>query len=464
MNHQHGLLTAPIGPTMARMAAPNVIAMFVTMATSMAEAWYVGQLGTVALAGLALGFPMFMLSMMLSAGSIGGAMAGLVARYLGAGDRAGAEAIALHSAVLALFFAILFGAIFLTGGEAIFSLLGGRDEVLAAALAYSDLLFAGIFSMWLCNAMGSVLRGAGQMKVAAFWMVVASAIQIAAGAVLVLGIGPAPRMGIGGAAVAAVLGFGVAALGQVVFLMGGRAGFRLRFTGISLQWRYFADILRIGLVASIASFTMIGTTIVITGFAARVSTEALAGYGIGSRLELLLIPLVFGIGAACITMIGVHFGAGEIDRGHRIGWTGGLAAGAITGAVGLVVAIFPGLWADLFSDNQAVREACRVYLRIVGPSYAFFGLGLCLYFASQGAGRIFWPAMGNLARFVVVLGGCLTAYALGEDSAEVLFTLVAVGMVVYGVFIAGSVKLGAWRTGLALARSGRPPGSTAPAR
>ena len=96
------LLTAPIGATIVRLAAPNMLAMVVTMATLMAEAWYVGQLGTEALAGLALGFPMMMLAMMLSAGSFGGTITGAVARRLGAGDRAGAEVLALHAVLSGL--------------------------------------------------------------------------------------------------------------------------------------------------------------------------------------------------------------------------------------------------------------------------------------------------------------------------------------------------------------------------
>ncbi|PHQ70703.1 MAG: cation transporter [Sneathiella sp.] len=454
MSPRNHLLTAPIGSTMARMAAPNIIAMFVTTATTMAEAWYVGQLGTVALAGLALGFPMFMLITMLSAGSIGGATAGLVARHLGSGNRAGADAIVLHAVFLAFLFAILSAALFLFCGEAIFSALGGKGRVLEAVLSYSDLLFAGILSIWLFNGMGSVLRGAGQMKVAAFWMIVASTIQIAVGGVLILGVGPFPQMGIAGAGVAVVVGFSIGALGQITILMSGRVGVTLCFRGIRLEWRHFADILRIGLVASISPVSTIGTTIVITAFSARVGTAALAGYGIGSRLELLLVPLVFGIGAACITMVGVHFGAGEIDRGHRIGWTGGIAGGVITGFVGIIFALFPSLWADLFSDSEAVREACRAYLRIVGPSYFFFGLGLCLYFASQGTGRVFWPVLGSVARFIIVLGGGLIAYSLGQDSLDILFMLVALGMVVFGLFIAGSVKLGVWRRGLKTSEAG----------
>jgi len=105
MTQSSPLLTAPIGRTIIRLAAPNMLSMVVTMATLMAEAWYVGQLGTEALAGLALGFPMMMLVMMLSAGSFGGTITGAVARLLGAGDRKGAEALAHHAVLMMLLLA-----------------------------------------------------------------------------------------------------------------------------------------------------------------------------------------------------------------------------------------------------------------------------------------------------------------------------------------------------------------------
>jgi Na+-driven multidrug efflux pump len=357
--------------------------------------------------------------------------------------------------VLAVGFSALFAVIFLFGGGSIFKLLGGRDTVLREVMAYSDVLFSGILVLWLFNILGSIIRGVGQMKVAALWMVVASAIQIVAGGLLILGIGPFPELGIVGAAVAALMGYGIATVGQLLYLTGSGSGITLRFRGIPLARRYFAAILRIGLVASIGPLSSVGAIIVITGFVARMGDAALAGYGIGSRLEFLMIPLIFGIGAACITLIGLHFGAGEIERAHRIGWTGGVASAAIAGAIGLVLAIFPSLWADLFSDNEIVREACRTYLRIVGPTYAFFGLGLCLYFGSQGAGRVFWPALGNAARFAIILVGGLIMYATSQVTVESLFVLVAVGMVAYGGIIAGLVKLGAWRSGERLPQGAR---------
>ena len=161
------LLTAPIGPTIVRMAAPNIAAMLVTTLTAMAEAWYVGQLGTAALAGLALAFPMLMLVNMLSAGAMGGAITGAVARRLGAGDRPGAETLAFHAVLLALLLAGACAVVFLLGGRRIYSLLGGTGQVLEQALAYSDVVFLGCVSIWLANTLASVVRATGRMRVAA---------------------------------------------------------------------------------------------------------------------------------------------------------------------------------------------------------------------------------------------------------------------------------------------------------
>ena len=454
MSPQTWILTAPIAPTLARMAAPNVIAMFIMFATSAAEAWYVGQLGIAALAGLALVFPLFMLTTMLSAGSIGGAVAGAVAQRLGADDREGAETLALHAFVLALAAAALMAAVFIGFGEAIFTRLGGRGAVLQHALGYSTLLFGGGVALWLANILSSIVRAAGQMKVAARAMVAGSLTQIATGYLLVFGVGPLPAMGIRGAALAVVLGFGFSALLQAVYLLRGRGGIRLRLRGIAIEGRHFVTLLRTGLLASISPVSSVATVIVITGFVARLGEEALAGYGIGSRLEFLLIPMIFGIGAASITMVGVHFGAGQEDRGHRVAWTAAIGAAVITGTVGGTVALFPGLWADLFTQAESVRQICRDYLRIAGPAYGFFGLGLCLYFSSQGVRKPLWPVLAGVLRLTVIAVGGSILVSGGAVEPKSLFWLIAAGMVVYGVASALAVKFGAWRSRPAKAAAG----------
>ena len=132
------MLTAPIGPTLLRLAAPNIVSMVMSSLTMMTEAFYVGQLGTAPLAGLALGFPMMMLMGMLSAGAFGGTITGAVSRRLGAGDRAGAEEVAVHAVLLMVVLASICAAVFLAGGRFIYGALGGYGVVLEQALAYIE--------------------------------------------------------------------------------------------------------------------------------------------------------------------------------------------------------------------------------------------------------------------------------------------------------------------------------------
>ena len=440
------ILTAPIGPTLARLAAPNVLAMFVTLATSMAEAFYVGQLGTAALAGLALAFPMMMLSMMISGGSIGGAISGAVAQRLGAGDKYGAELISVHALILSLMLAVLFSAGFLIFGPNIYAALGGRGEALSAALAYSDVFYTGCFTMWLAMSLNSVIRATGNMKMAANSMMLGSLVQVIVAGLFVFGYGPFPATGISGAAFGSVVGYSVSATVQIWFLTRRSETLTLHLKGIQFQLSLIKDLLRVGALASISPVSSVATVIVVTGTMARFGDDVLAGYGIGARMEFLMIPLIFGIGSASITMVGAHFGAGEYKRALKIGWTAALSAGFLSGAVGIALALWPSVWADLFSDSEAVREACRAYLQIVGPFYAFFGLGLCLYFASQGARKMFWPVMGAALRLAVVVVGGLILGGQTDSTATDFFILIAGAMAAYGLVTAAAIKLGAWNS------------------
>lgn len=445
---QSDLLTSPIGATIVRLAAPNVVAMLAAMTTLMAEAWFVGQLGTVALAGLALAFPMMMLVMFLSAGSIGGAITGAVAQRLGAGDRSGAEVLAFHAVFLAILLAAVSAVIFLGAGRLIYSALGGTGAVLEQALAYSDPLFVGCVSLWLANCLAAIVRATGQMNAAAKNLVAGSVAQVVAAAVLMFGLGPFPGMGIAGAAAGIVIGGAVSSALLLYFLIARCAELRLRLSGIPVKLAPMATILKVGALSSVNSFCSLAAIIVITAFVARHGVDVLAGYGIGARLEFLIIPLIFGLGAASTTLVGVHFGANEIERAHRVGWTAAFYSAGLTGLIGGSVAMFPGLWANLFTDTEAVRAACRMYLQIAGPFYAFFGLALCLYFASLGAGRVLWPVLSALLRVAIVLVGGIILSGAENPRPEHFLWLIAAGMATQAIVTGTAIRLGAWTRGL----------------
>ncbi|MBL8653401.1 MAG: MATE family efflux transporter, partial [Alphaproteobacteria bacterium] len=259
---------------------------------------------------------------------------------------------------------------------------------------------------------------------------------------LIFGFGPIPALGVAGGGLAVVIFFVGATIAFAWYILAGRNAARLRW--VKLRWAPIADILRIGAFSAISSIL---TTLVIAGATSLVAHEAgadaVAGFGTGARLEYLLIPLIFGIGAPMVALVGTNIGAGNRDRAMSIAMVGGALAFAVTEAIGIVAAIWPEAWLGLFSAEPAMIDTGAAYLRIVGPFYGFFGLGLVLYFASQGAGRLFWPLLGGFLRVAIALGGSLLALHLGAR-IDWIFVCLAAALAVYGIVVAIAVRGGVW--------------------
>lgn len=433
------LLTAPIGPLLARMSAPNIAIAAVTTMVTIADAWFVSRLGTTALASLAIVFPVQTLMLMMSAGAMGGGVSSAVARNLGGGKQAEADATVLHAAIIASGMAALYVVIAGVFARPLFALLGGQGEVLEGAAAYAQVAFGAAIFMWLANTFAAVLRGTGDILRPSLTLMGASVIQVGLAGALTLGWGPFPALGIRGPATALGIGFAIATLFMAVHLMSGRAGVRLQFRGVTLTWPIFRDILKVGAVAcGIALFT-ISTILILTRLVALQGTAALAGYGLGNRLELIIIPIAAGVGGVMTALVGANIGAGQVARARRIAWTGGLAVGAVVGLMGIVVAIWPALWLSHFTADQNAYAVGVEYLRIVGPFYGMFGLGMALYFATQGTGNMFWPFTAGTFRLVLVGGGgAIAVLGIGMGTGG-LFAIVAAGLVCFGGIIAASL-------------------------
>jgi putative MATE family efflux protein len=437
------LLTAPILPTLARMSLPNIVGMGSTAVVAILETVYVGFLGTEALAGMALVLPMVMLQQMMSAGAMGGGVSSAISRAFGAGDAARVQALAFHASVIGAVAGLGFLAFFLLLGPAIYRLLGGSGGAFDQALAYSHVFFLAAPGIWLMNTFMSVLRGTGNMKVPSATMLVTASAQIVLGGGFGLGLGPFPRLGMTGVALGPALAFSGGALFLFWYACSGRAGVTLRLRGIAPRWEMFHDILKVGALACVSSLQTVLTVVILTGLVARFGTEALAGYGIGARLEFLLVPTTFAIGVSCVPLVGMAIGAGDATRARRVAWTSGALAASLIGAVGILVALWPDLWATLFSDEPAVLEAARLYLRWAGPGYAFFALGLCLYFASQGAGQVLGPVLTGTLRLAIIAGGGWLLVA-AQAPVWALFALVSAAMVVYGLGTALVIQRARW--------------------
>jgi putative MATE family efflux protein len=437
------LRDGPILATLVRLSLPNLIALCSATIVSIAETAYVGSLGVASLGGIALAFPIFMLMQMLSAGAMGGTVSGAISRALGGGDRERAQALALCAVTIGLTLGLVFTLAILVGGPVIYRNLGGSGRVLDEAIAFSSVAAFAIIPIWATNMLASVARGSGNMALPAWTLLVAGVVQVAVGGTLGLGLGPAPRLGIAGVALGQVVAFSGAAIVLLLHLRSANARLRLRFAVDFLAGARFAEILRVGAVAMLSPLLSVATVLVLTALVARFGPEALAGYGIGVRFEFLLIPIAFSIGVACVPMVGTAIGAGDVVRARRIAWTAGGLSASVLGILGILVVLMPGLWVDMFTDNLAVTAAAYDYMRIAGLTYAFFGLGLCLYFASQGAGRVGGAILAQGARLaVVVLGGWVLSEMAGP--LWTVFALSAFAMLPMGLGTALLIKLARW--------------------
>jgi len=438
------MLAGPIVPTILTLAAPNVLNVALQSLVSVSDSWFVAQLGTLDLAALALIFPAQMALGQMSAGAMGGGISSSVARALGSGNRAAAEGVAAHAMVIALGMATLFAIVFVGFGRQICGALGGSGAALDRAEAFATILFLGCFAHWIANSMASVLRGTGDMKTPGYALVATAALQIPLTGALTLGWFGLPALGISGPAASSVICFTIAALWMSSRLWGRNAALRLSWPTDGFRWAPFRDILKVGLIACLVVLLTNGTVLAVTGLIGREGDAAIAGYGIGSRLEFMLIPITFGIGAALTALVGTNIGARQYQRAQRVAWIGALMAGGLAGLIGIVVAIWPDLWLGLFASDARVLASGRHYLSIVGPVYGLFGLAMALYFASQGTGEMVWPVVANVARIAIAVGGSLLALDQFGWGVSGLYASVATGIVAFALLLAFSTTRRAW--------------------
>ena len=339
-----------------------------------------------------------MLTQMMSAGAMGGGVSSAISRALGAGDRDRAATLALHAVMIGLLAGLVFTAVMLLFGRPFFMLLGGRDGVLEQALHYSQVLFSGAVSIWLVNTLASVLRGTGDMRLPSMTLIGTAIVQIAVGGALGLGLAGLPQLGMRGVAAGQLVAFSLGAIFLGWILASGRSRLTLDFRAFRFQRAMFLDILKVGAISCVAPLQSVLTILIFTKILAGYGTATLAGYGMGSRLEFLLTPISFAFGVASVPMVGMAVGAGMVARARKVAWTAGAASALSVGAIGLIVAVEPVLWVSMFTSDPGVTAAAYSYFAWAGPAFGFFGLGTCLYFASQGAAKVGGPVLAGTGR------------------------------------------------------------------
>ena len=447
-NRTQEFLSKPIVPLLIRMSAPNTVAFFIQSLVVLTEVWFISKLGTDSLAAVALAFPLLMITQTMSGGALGGAITSAVARSMGANDIDRVEKLIWHSVVISLGGALIFLILFLFFGNQLLFLLGGRGEILQESYAYCSVLFFGGALLWLSGSLSAVLRGMGNMRFPATLMVIASSFQVVLSGGFILGWFGFPKLGVPGAAVAVLITSAIMVTVILIKLQSNSVPASLKREKFQLSKSLFDNIFEVAIPASVSPLLTVGTILVLTGLVGTFGTEALAGYGIGSRVEFLMIPLIFGIGTAMTSIVGANIGAKEIIRAEKVGIYGGSTAGIISVFIGLTLALFPESWIQFFTNDPKAFEVTKQYIQLVGPFYVFQGVGLSLYFASQGANAMKWPTIATIIRFLVAsVGGAVSVYWLGLG-IESIFISSSVAMTIFGIMIFVSIKRGAWRVNI----------------
>jgi putative MATE family efflux protein len=421
------------------LAAPTTLLALIQTGCQLVEPWLAARQGTAALAGWAVVLPFALLLQQMSTGAMGGGVVSAIARAIGAGRPADASALVLHALLIATGFGLCFALLLAGFPRAVLRLVGGSEAAEAAA-AYAAWMFgAGAVPAWLANTLASVLRGGGRHALAsrallAAWLafpVLAWALMEPAG------------LGLKGSGIAFALVMAAAAGAQAALVLRGAAGF-VPDLRVRPRAELFARILSVGLVACAMATIANLATILVTARVASHGAAAVAAFGISARVEFLMVPLAFGVGSALTALVGRAAGAGDWAGARRTAWTGGLLALSLSGVVGLAVSLFPGPLALAFANDPEVVAIATRALGIIGPALPAFGLGMALYFAAMGAGRMLWPVMAGLSRIVLAVGGgWLFGTAMG-GGLEGQFLAVALGITAYGAINAAAVRPGVW--------------------
>lgn len=427
--------TLALALRLIRFAAPATAIMLLSGMALLVDTYFVTALGSAALAGVSLVFPFYLFLIMAFGGGLGVALSVVISVRFGAGDTAGAQRAVGSVLALVLAFSALFMLAFLLGGGALLRSISGTDEVYAAALEFARPIFYGVPLIAICLTFSNVLRSEKRVGESAAMLLVSSGINAALNPVLIHGYLGLPALGVAGAALATIIGFGVSACLGFWLLRGKRARrIRLERAIVRVDRRDVLALVRIA-VPTLATY-LVANCILLTLSAlwARFGVDALASYGLATRLEYLLAVVIYSIGAAILTLGGEAWGAGDSRTFLRVCWVGAAVSGIGTAALAVWLVVSPLRWFALFDTSGAVAQQGAQYLRVVAVGYPLYAVALTLNYGYQALSRAALPLTWSLVRgfciaVPVVLLSAGPGRSIGTAALGVCLSFIALGIV-----------------------------------
>ena len=369
------MVSGSIGRHLWNLAAPMVIGLIAVSSYSIADTYFVGQLGTLPLAALGFTFPVSFSLVAVGLG-VGVGASSVLSRLYGVGDREALQKITTHSLLLAVLLGIVVMGIGLVSIEPIFTLLGADESTLPLVREYMEVYYFGGFLLILPLVGNFAMRSVGDARVPAVILTVSAIVNIVLDVVLIFGLLGFPRLELRGAAIATVVANGVAVILSIWILHRREHLIRARYLRPAGMWASWRRVLHVAMPATAANLLNPLTVGVITSFVAAFGPAAVAGFGVASRIESLVMIVIFAISSSVTPFVGQNYGAGRVDRMR--GMT--RLSGNFCVVYGIAAAVV--LWpaseplAALFNDTAEVVYTAAAYLTIVPVTLGGFGVML----------------------------------------------------------------------------------------
>jgi putative MATE family efflux protein len=387
----------PIGHAIFLLAVPMVLETVLESVFAVVDVFFVSRLGADAVATVGLTESMMVLVYTLAMGLGIGATA-TVARRIGEKDPDGASHAAAQAVLLGLFIALLLGAIGVIAGPTLLRIMGGSSGVLANSM-FTRVMLGGCVNVVMLFLVNAIFRGAGDAVIAMRVLWLANSINILLCPMLILGVGPFPRLGVVGAAVATNIGRGTGAIYAISRLFGKGSRVRVRARDFRIDPALMWQMVRLSGAGTfqilVGSASWIGLVRVISTF----GSVALAGYTIGIRIIIFGLLPGWGLSNAAATMVGQSLGAKKPERAERAVWIAAKYNLAFLATVGVVFVALAGPIVSLFTKDPAVAAYATSALRIVSIGFPLYAYGGVLTSAFNGAGDTWTPTWINLFTF-----------------------------------------------------------------
>jgi len=422
----HDYTAGPIGRAIVLLAIPMVLEMGMESIFAVVDVFWVSRLGPDAVATVGLTESMLTLVYTAAMGlSIG--VAATVARRIGEKRPDAAAETAVQGIAMGLVVAAVVAVLGVALAPRLLAVMGASPAVTAIGSGYTRMMLGGSATVLLIFLINAIFRGAGDAAIAMRVLWLANAINIALGPCLIFGLGPFPKMGVTGAALATTIGRGTGVLYQIYRLTRGDARVAVRRIHLALKPAIMASLIRL---SGSGTFQVLVGTASYIGLVRIVSTfgsAALAGYTIAIRLVIFCLLPSWGLSNAAATMVGQSLGAGNPDRAERSVWIASRYNMAVLGSVGVLFIIFAGPIVSLFTHDVTAAPTGALALRTMSCGFVFYALGMVLTSAFNGAGDTWTPTWINLACF----------WAFEIPLAYILARVLGVGP--FGVFLAITV-------------------------